>query len=68
MKTFSIVVKVLLALAAIAAIVYVIVVYGEKITAWFKKTLGSLKCFCDQEVDISDGDGVVIADEKDFEG
>lgn len=70
MKTVSIVIKVLLALAALAALAYVIVVYGDKITAWFKKTFGSLKCFCghdDFAVDIPDGEGTVVADDKDFE-
>ena len=68
MKTVSIVVKVLLALAAIAAVVYVIVAYGDKITAWCKKTFGSLKCFCgknDFAVDMTED--ALVADDKDFE-
>ena len=70
MKTVSIIVKVLLALAAVAAVVYVIVAYGDKITAWFRKTFGDLKCFCgknDFPADIT-GDDAVVAEEKDFEG
>ena len=44
MKVFSLVMKILLALAAVGAIVYVVVNYGDQIVAWFKKTFGSLCC------------------------
>ncbi len=44
MKVFGSVVKVVLALAAVAGAVYVAVVHGDKIVAWAKKTLKSCKC------------------------
>ncbi len=37
MKTASIIVKVVVALAAVAGVVYVIAAYGDKIVAWCKK-------------------------------
>lgn len=49
MKIFSIVMKVVLALTAVAGAVYLAATYGDKIVAWAKKTLGTCKC-C-QEVD-----------------
>lgn len=44
MKIFSIVMKVVVALAAVAGAVYLAATYGDKIVAWAKKTLGSCKC------------------------
>ena len=44
MKAFSVIAKVVAALAAVAGIVYVIATYGDKIVAWAKKLLG--KCCC----------------------
>ena len=49
MKIVNTIVKVVLALAAIAGLVYVIATYGDKIVAWAKKLLGSCKCCCDEE-------------------
>ena len=48
MKTFSIIVKVVLALAAIAGVVYVVATYGDKIVAWAKKMLGRCRSDCDE--------------------
>ena len=39
MKTFNIIIKILVTLAAIAGILYVIATYGDKIAAWCKKIL-----------------------------
>ena len=39
MKTFGIIIKIIVALAAIAGILYVIATYGDKIAAWCKKVL-----------------------------
>ncbi len=47
MKTFNIIAKILVALAAIAGAVYVIATYGDKIVAWAKKVLGSCQCCCE---------------------
>ena len=49
MKVFGIIVKIVLALAAVAGAIYVAVVHGDKIVAWAKKTLGACKCCCGGE-------------------
>ena len=46
MKVLNVIIKVALALAALAGIVYVVATYGDKIVAWAKKTLSSCKCCC----------------------
>lgn len=47
MKTFSVIAKVVAALAAVAGVVYVVATYGDKIVAWAKKLLGK-GCCCDE--------------------
>ena len=49
MKVFSVIAKILVALAAIAGAVYVAATYGDKIVAWCKKLLGSCQCCCGGE-------------------
>lgn len=49
MKAVKIIAKVLVALAAIAGVVYVIATYGNQIVAWCKKVLASLPCCKDKE-------------------
>lgn len=44
MKTFSVIAKVVAALAAVAGVVYVVATYGDKIVAWAKKLLGKGCC------------------------
>ena len=61
MKLFGIIAKIVVALAAIAGIAYVIVTYGDKIVAWFKKVFGDLFycdccCGCDGDCDNCDCD------------
>ena len=53
MKTVGIILKILAALAVIAGIVYVVLVYGDKIAAWIKKVLGfcQRQCQCDCDAD-----------------
>ena len=51
MKVFSVVMKILVALAAIAGAVYIAATYGDKIVAWAKKLLSSCKCCCDCDCD-----------------
>ena len=46
MKVFSVVIKILVALAAVAGAVYIAATYGDKIVAWAKKLLNSCKCCC----------------------
>ena len=48
MKTVSVILKVVAALAAVAGVVYVVATYGDKIVAWAKKLLG---CSCDCDCD-----------------
>jgi hypothetical protein len=83
MKIFSIVMKVVVALAAVAGAVYLAATYGDKIVAWAKKTLGSCKC-CECECECCEEaaeevveeeaaeapaeEGDVVAAEADFEG
>lgn len=44
MKTLKAIVKLFVALAAIAGAVYVVATYGDKIVAWAKKLLESCPC------------------------
>lgn len=71
MKTLGTILKIIGALAAIAAIIFVIIRYGEAIIAWLKRTLAKLGIPCCQEVTLYDTDEeteeVVVAEEKDFE-
>ena len=43
MKTFNKILKVFLALAAIAGVIFVIAAYGERIVAWAKNLLTRLR-------------------------
>ena len=58
MKTFGIIIKIIVALAAIAGILYVIATYGDKIAAWCKKVLRkkNRNYEYDFEYDFEDGD------------
>ena len=44
MNVYELVVKIVLAVVAAAAIVFVVVKYGDRISAWFKKTFGCKCC------------------------
>ena len=76
MKTFGIIMKILVAVAAIAGIVYVIATYGDKIVEWAKKLLGrDCKCTCEEDFEDCDCDCCCQAEatedeveETDFEG
>lgn len=83
MKAFTTVLKILAALAAIAAAVYVAITYGDKIVAWVKKVLkldqtaeicccdGDCAegcCDCECPEDLPAEEGAVEAEDKDFEG
>ena len=43
MKTFSLIMKILSALLAVAGVIYIVATYGDKIVAWFKKLLRKAK-------------------------
>ncbi len=81
MKAFRIISKIVVALAAVAGIAYIVVNYGDRIVAWFKKTFSNMCCCggecCCQECDCAEEDeapeiaaeeGAVIAVDADFEG
>jgi len=51
MKAVNLIVKVVVALAAVAGAVYVVATYGDKIVAWAKKMLGSKCCCCQETVE-----------------
>lgn len=57
MKVFRVVVKIVLALAAIAGAVYLAATYGDRIVAWCKKILNGkfgCDCICDCDCDCED--------------
>ena len=51
MKTVNFIIKLLVALAAVAGAVYVAATYGDKIVAWCKKMI-NCKCCCAAEAEI----------------
>ena len=58
MKTFKLIAKIVVALAAIAGIVYVVATYGDRIVAWARKLLNraECECFCDCDCDCEECD------------
>ena len=46
MKAVNVIIKIVVALAAIAGIVYLAATYGDKIVAWSKKMLARIGCCC----------------------
>lgn len=72
MKVFGIIVKIAVALAAVAGLVYVAATYGDKIVAWCKDIMARLGCgnnepvieFFDEETPTEE----TVATEADFEG
>lgn len=65
MKVWNTIVKILVALAAVAGIVYVAATYGDKIVAWCKKLLNSLPCgkCCTEEVCDCEAEEEIVAEE-----
>ena len=67
MKSWSTIIKIVVALAAVAGAIYVAATYGDRIVAWAKKMLNSrptfrrFDCDCDFEAD-------AVAEQADFEG
>ena len=61
MKVFGIVVKIVLALAAVAGIVYLAATYGDRVVAWAKgllkgKCCGGGECTCEEGECTCDGE------------
>lgn len=54
MKVFSVIAKIIAALAAAIGAIYVLATYGDKIVAWCKDVMASLpECsFCDDDEDV----------------
>ena len=71
MKTWSVILKILAALAAIAGIIYALATYGDKIVAWCKMLLDKLNlcCCCNEPVEapVEADETVIEADDHDFE-
>ena len=65
MKVAGIIIKIVVALAAIAGAVYLAATYGDKIVAWAKKMLGSCKCCCCEtaEVEVTEAPVEEVAEE-----
>lgn len=83
MKVFGIVVKIVLALVAVAGIIYLAATYGDRVVAWAKGLLkgkcscggdcnceeGECTCDCeDEEVTVEVVESEPVATEGDFEG
>lgn len=73
MKAFKIIAAVVVALAAVAGIVYVVATYGDKIVAWARKLLKKQPRVCCDDCDCNDdgecicGDWEDDAEDGDFE-
>ena len=46
MKALNVIIKILVALAAVAGAIYVAATYGDRIVAWAKKLLNACPCCC----------------------
>ena len=79
MKVFGMIMKIVIALAAVAGAVYIAATYGDKIVAWAKKLLGCKcggHCCCDDAVEEAPAEAAEEAPaaaeeaacEADFEG
>ena len=72
MKVFNKIVKVFLALAAVAGVIYTIAAYGERIVAWARNLLETLRakidyCCNDDEEFFEEEFCDEVTDEDDFE-
>ena len=43
MKVFALIAKIVIAVAAIAGIIYLVATYGDRLIAWAKKTIAKMK-------------------------
>ena len=72
MNAFGVLLKILAAAAVIAGVVYVVIVYGDKIMGFAKKLLGRIGCCTCSDSDFVNDcdleDGEIIAGDQDFEG
>ena len=56
MKTASVIIKILIAIVAVAGLIFVIATYGDKIVSWAKKFLNKRKGTCECDCDDCDCD------------
>ena len=56
MKTWEVVLKIVAALLVVAGVIFVIITYGDKIVAWFKRMFGQseVTIYEDEEFDIEE--------------
>ena len=68
MKTWEVILKIVTALLAIAGIIFVIVTYGDKIVAWFKRLFGKseVTLYDDEEIAPVEEVAEDAAEEADF--
>jgi hypothetical protein len=68
MKTWEVILKIVTALLAIAGIIFVIVTYGDKIVAWFKRMFGKseVTLYDDEEIAPVEEVAEDAAEEADF--
>lgn len=64
MKTWETILKIIAALAAAAGIIFLIVNYGDKIVAWFKKLFSKSEVTLYDEEETAEGE--IVAEESDF--
>ena len=74
MKSTKTIISIIIAVAAIAGIVYVVAAYGDKIVAWSRRLLGKYRCYhCDRDCANCDcecafREDMPMATQLDFEG
>lgn len=56
MKVWKTIASIVVALAAVAGVVYVVATYGDRIVAWARKLLKRGECCCDCECDCEECD------------
>ena len=57
MKTATLILKILAAVATIVGVVFLVATYGDKVVAWFKRLLGRCECHCECDCDECECEG-----------
>ena len=57
MKTASLILKILAAVAAVVGVAFLVATYGDKVVAWFKRMLGQCECHCECDCDECECEG-----------
>ena len=66
MKTWEVILRIITALLAIAGVIFVIVTYGDKIVAWFKRMFGKSEVTLYDVEEAVEEEAVDAAEEADF--